>query len=72
MSTILTTIPAHFDGNQVQFDVDVELEPHTRLLITILAESASGNEQVRSAMQLSEAAFARIWDNEGDAIYDSL
>jgi hypothetical protein len=25
MSQLLTTIPAHFDGKQVQFDVEVEL-----------------------------------------------
>jgi hypothetical protein len=27
---------------------------------------------VQSAMQASEATFARIWDNEEDAVYDQL
>jgi hypothetical protein len=27
---------------------------------------------VWNAMKLSEAAFARVWDNEEDAVYDRL
>jgi hypothetical protein len=37
---VLTTIPAHFDGTQVRLDVDVEIEPNTRLLVTILGEGS--------------------------------
>ena len=33
---MLTTIPAHFDGTSVQFDIPVNLKPNTRLLVTIL------------------------------------
>ncbi|MEE9616288.1 MAG: hypothetical protein V3T90_04685 [Anaerolineae bacterium] len=68
----MTTIPAHFDGTQVQLDVAVELKPDTRLLVTILDEEISNKALVWRAMKASEAAFARVWDNEEDAIYDHL
>lgn len=50
----------------------VELKPDTRLLVTILDEEASNEALVYSAMKASEAAFARVWDNDEDAIYDLL
>ena len=72
MNRVLTTIPAHFDGTQIQLDVAVELKPNTRLLVTILDEEISNKALVWRAMKASEAAFARVWDNEEDAIYDHL
>jgi hypothetical protein len=68
----LTTVPAHFDGTQIRLDVEVELKPDTRLLVTILDEEASNEALVYSAMKASEAAFARVWDNDEDAVYDLL
>lgn len=72
MSDVLMTIPAHFDGTQIQLDVDVELKPDTRLLVTILGEDISHELLVQNAMKSSEAAFTRVWDNEEDAVYDQL
>lgn len=31
----LTTVPAHFDGKEIKFDVPVMLAPNTHLLVTI-------------------------------------
>jgi hypothetical protein len=72
MSAVLMTIPAHFDGVQVRLDVEVDLKPNTPLLVTILSEESSREVLVWNAMQSSEAAFARVWDNAEDAVYDSL
>ena len=72
MDRILTTVPAHFDGTQVRLDVEIELKPNTRLLVTILDEEISNETLVWSAMKASEATFARVWDNEEDAVYDHL
>jgi len=72
MSQTLTTIPAHFDGQQIQFDVEVELKPNTRLLVTILPEEITYEQMLRDAMKVSEPSFARVWDNDQDAIYDNL
>jgi hypothetical protein len=53
MSQVLTTIPAHFDGQQVQFDVDIKLRPNTRLLITILPEEITYEQVLSDAMKVS-------------------
>lgn len=37
------TLRAHFDGEQVCLDEPAELEPGTRLIITILPDEGSGN-----------------------------
>ncbi len=72
MNQLLTTIPAHFDGKQVQFDVEIALKANTRLLITILPEEVSYEQTLREAMKVSEPSFARVWDNDEDAVYDDL
>jgi hypothetical protein len=72
MNNILITVPAHFDGEKIQLDVDVELKPTMKLLVTILAEEVADTELLHAVMQGSEPAFARVWDNEDDAIYDNL
>lgn len=72
MNRVLATIPAHFDGAHIQLDVEVELKPRTRLLVVILDQDMSNEALVWSAMKASEAAFARVWDNEEDAVYDHL
>ncbi len=73
MGRILTTVPAHFDGTQVRLDVDIPLEPNTRLLVTILdGWTGADDELVWAAMRASEAAFGQVWDNEEDAVYDDL
>ncbi len=73
MPTTLVTVPAHYDGKQIQLDAEVELNPGARLLVTILNDEALDEETlVKNAMKLSEASFARVWDNDEDAIYDNL
>jgi len=72
MDRVLATIPAHFDGTHIRLDVEVALKPDTPLLIIILDEELSNETLVWSAMKASEAAFAHVWDNEEDAVYDLL
>lgn len=69
----LKTVPAHFDGKEIKFDVPISLEPNARLLITILDSSEEDHSAlVYAAMATSEKALSQIWDNDEDAIYDSL
>jgi hypothetical protein len=72
MNPVLTTIPAHFDGQQIQLDANVQLKPNARLLITILPEEITYEQTLRDAMKVSEPSFARVWDNDEDAMYDNL
>ncbi|MGB0384075.1 MAG: toxin-antitoxin system, antitoxin component, Xre family protein [Ardenticatenaceae bacterium] len=72
MNNVLMTVPAHFDGTYIQLDVKMKLKPKTRLLVTVLDYEDDEQQMIWQAMQSSEAAFARVWDNEEDAIYDEL
>ncbi len=72
MSNILMTVPAHFDGSHIQLDAELDLAPNTQLLVTILSEELSHLALVRGAMAHSQETFARVWDNEEDAVYDQL
>jgi len=40
--------------------------------IQFLESKGERNRLVRSSQELSAASFQRIWDNEEDAIYDTL
>ena len=71
MDRLLTTIPAHFDGTNIQLDVPVALEPNTRLLVTILDPADSAADLVYTMMSASAASLARVWDNDEDAVYDA-
>ena len=66
METVLRTVLAHYDGTQIQLDADLRLRPGTRLLVTILDDVSLDEALVREAMVSSEAAFARVWENEQD------
>jgi len=72
MDTILATVPAHYDGKQIKIDVPVSLKENTRLLITILDQHDAHQALVQTAMQTSAPTFARVWDNDEDAVYDDL
>jgi hypothetical protein len=71
MDHVLTTIPAHFDGNEIVLDVPVTLEPNARLLVTILDSTEATQALVYAMMTASAASFAQIWDNDEDAVYDA-
>lgn len=50
------TIPAHFDGQRILLDEAVELEPNTKLLITVLPKDADVDAwRALSARRLEEA-----------------
>lgn len=72
MEQLLTTVPAHFDGKEIKLDAPVTLAANTQLLVVILDQPASQQAWLQTAMKGSEQAFARVWDNDEDAIYDEL
>jgi len=54
------TIPAHFDGEHIVLDEPVELEPNTKLLITVLPKDAD-----REAwLELSKKRLAEAYSDD--------
>ncbi len=76
MERVPTTIPAHFDGNEIILDVPacpraMTLEPNARLLVTILDPPQATHALVYEMMSASAASPAAVWDNDEDAVYDA-
>ncbi len=72
MNGTMLTVPAHFDGEQIRLDVEIELKANTPLLVTILPSQVGDTAAIEDVMRLSAAAFGRVWNNEEDAAYDDL
>ena len=63
------TIPAHFDGKHILLDEPVELEPNTKLLVTVLPKDIERDEWLR----LSRKGLQAAYDNgEQDYSLDSI
>lgn len=57
MSSIL--LPTHFDGEQIRLDEPYELQPNTRLVVTVVSseEDAEREEWLRLAQHSLDAAY---------------
>ncbi|HXC68855.1 MAG TPA: hypothetical protein VN644_02720 [Pyrinomonadaceae bacterium] len=54
------TIPAHFDGEHILLDEPVELEPNTKLLVTVLPKDVERDEW----LNLSASRLQGAYDND--------
>lgn len=54
------TFPAHFDGEHILLDVDVELEPNARLLVTVLPKDSEHDEW----LDLSRRSLQGAYEND--------
>ena len=55
------SIPAHFDGERILLDEPVEIEPNTRLLVTILPKQEPEHE---SWLHLSKQRLADAYSED--------
>jgi hypothetical protein len=53
------TIPAHFDGQHILLDEAIELEPNTRLLVTVLPKDADIDAWRALSAKRLEGAYAQ-------------
>ncbi len=59
-------LSAHFDGEQIRLDEPFQIEPHSRLLVIVLPERESEEEQ-DVWLKLSRKGLANAYgDNEHD------
>ena len=64
------SIPAHFDGQHILLDEPCELEPNTRLIVTVLPNHDSENE---SWLRLSVDGLRQAYgDDEEDYSIDLI
>jgi len=51
------TIAAHFDGQHILLDEPVELEPNTKLLVTVLPNDSESDEWLAVSRKRLESAY---------------
>ena len=51
------TFPAHFDGEHILLDEPVELEPNTKLLVTVLPKDIEREEWLELSKKGLQAAY---------------
>ena len=44
------SVPAHFDGERILLDEPMELEPNTKLIVTILPKGGNGDREAWLAL----------------------
>ena len=60
------TIPAHFDGKHILLDEAVELEPNTKLLVTVLPKDEESEEWRTLSAKRLEDAYGEDGEDEED------
>jgi hypothetical protein len=67
----MVAIKAHFDGKTIIVPEDLRGAPAGDVLI-IFQGLPHDLEEKHGWMKAQEPAFAKAWDNDEDAVYDSL
>jgi hypothetical protein len=67
--TMSQTIAAHFDGEHILLDEPVELEPNTKLLVTVLPKDIERDEWLALSRKGLQAAYD---DGEKDYSIDVI
>ena len=67
----MVAIKAHFDGKKVILPEEFRTGPPREVLV-VFEEPAPEAAEQRLWLKAQESAFAKVWDNDEDSIYDSL
>jgi hypothetical protein len=67
----MIAVKAHFDGERIVFGQDAPDVPPGDVIV-VFEGSGGPSSETHAWMKTQESAFARIWSNDEDAVYDSL
>ena len=65
----MVAIKTQFDGKTIKVPKELRNAPPGEILV-IVPEKETGPDT--SWLKAQETAFAKVWDNDEDAVYDSL
>ena len=68
---MMRAIKAQFDGKQIILPADISNVPPGEVVVVFEAE-VPADDGLQGWMKLQESVFAKVWDNDEDAVYDSL
>jgi hypothetical protein len=66
----MRAIKAHFDGRTIKVPKELRKVPPGEILLII--QGNGKNKEDAAWLKAQETAFAKVWDNDEDAVYDSL
>lgn len=66
----MQAIKTHFDGKTIQVPKELRKVPPGEVLVII--QDTGADDDSSSWLKAQETAFAKVWDNDEDAVYDSL
>ena len=67
----MQAIKAHFDGKTIKIPKELRKAPPGEVLV-IIQEKRPDEEDSLSWLKAQETAFAKVWENDEDAVYDAL
>ena len=67
----MLAIKAHYDGKKVILPKHIHGKAAMDVIV-IFSEPDSNGDGAELFAKAQQTAFAKVWDNENDAIYDSL
>jgi hypothetical protein len=67
----MAAIKTHFDGKKIKVPKELRNAPPAEILL-ITRERRADADDASGWLKAQEAAFTKVWDNDEDAVYDSL
>ena len=67
----MVAIRTHFDGKTIKVPKELRKAPPGEVLV-VIQELAPQPDDASGWLKAQETAFADVWDNDEDAVYDSL
>jgi TusA-related sulfurtransferase len=67
----MVAIRTHFDGKTIKVPEELRKAPSGEVLV-IIQERRPEEDDASAWLKAQETAFAKVWDNQEDAVYDSL
>jgi hypothetical protein len=71
MEVAMRAIKARFDGKAIRLPKDLRKAPPGEVVVIFQEERPDGDDSL-SWLNAQETAFAKVWENDEDAVYDSL
>lgn len=66
----MVAIKAQFDGEKILLPEDLRGRPPQEVIVVFSADETAQDDQ--TWLKAQEATFAKVWDNDEDAVYDEL
>ena len=67
----MQAIKAHFDGKSIKIPKELRIARAGEVLV-IFQETTAALEETSAWLRAQETTFTKVWDNNEDAVYDSL